>query len=199
MGMMIGVCMCIFTDRRVIRSKVATIILLAVCMVAFIAFGASIVMDRSDVNSYFGQDGEASSGDRLLAWKAAIGMFFDNPLFGVGWGKFTENVRNYGLDKKLIAHNTMLSVLAETGIIGFYFFSAILIITFRQLIEIRQKISPSDNLNLMAQGVLLSLICFVFNTSFSVKDHEPIYWTILYLSGAIYSCYRSNSKMMSSE
>jgi len=55
---------------------------------------------------------EASAYGRIDAWYEGTQMFIANPLFGVGVGNFTEH--NY-----LTAHNSFVLVLAETGIIGF--------------------------------------------------------------------------------
>ena len=118
----------------------------------------------------------------------AVEMFIDHPVAGVGWKKFNENVREYGHDRKILAHNTLLNVLAETGIIGFSCFIAILYYTFKQLWQIRKHlilIKEKSDLLILTQGILISFVCFMINTSFSVKDHDPIYWVLLALSGAI--------------
>ena len=55
---------------------------------------------------------ESSAAGRVDAWYSGLQMFFSNPLLGVGPGNFTEN-------NELAAHNSLVLVLAETGIVGY--------------------------------------------------------------------------------
>ncbi|HEY2895068.1 MAG TPA: O-antigen ligase family protein, partial [Pirellulales bacterium] len=67
-----------------------------------------------------------------VSWK----MFSDNPLFGVGFGRFydrklpylSDRSQNFELEsiRPLHHHNTLLSVLTETGIVGFAAFVSLL-------------------------------------------------------------------------
>jgi O-antigen ligase len=75
---------------------------------------------------------------RLTLWKAAITVFFDNPLTGIGPGVFRHVDQYYGslmfgptyiYVRGLSAHNLFLHYLAETGIIGV---GAMLILFFNQ-------------------------------------------------------------------
>jgi O-antigen ligase len=62
-----------------------------------------------------------SLNDRLLWWRSALAMFFDNPFTGVGWGNFSDLYLAYrpaqGLNSSY-AHNIFLQTAAETGLIG---------------------------------------------------------------------------------
>lgn len=55
---------------------------------------------------------ESSASGRVEAWYEGVQMFLQSPLYGVGTGNFT----NY---HHLTAHNSLILVLAENGIIGF--------------------------------------------------------------------------------
>jgi O-antigen ligase len=62
---------------------------------------------------------------RLAAYKSAIGIFSDHPLFGVGYGGYTQialdpqyHMQFNGIDSVPFPHNTFLAVLAETGLLG---------------------------------------------------------------------------------
>ena len=64
--------------------------------------------------------GDIFSG-RLELWKEAIRVFYEHPLFGVGWGGFSDYVSNSYREihgAVYNAHNIYLQFLAETGIIG---------------------------------------------------------------------------------
>lgn len=66
----------------------------------------------------------AASGDFLMSrggfYLVAIDIFKRNPLFGVGWRKMTQLIRHD-------VHNIYIQLLAENGIVGFLFFTVILI------------------------------------------------------------------------
>lgn len=61
---------------------------------------------------------EASAAGRVDAWYEGIQMFLANPLFGIGAGGYSDL-------HEITAHNSFVLVLAETGIIGFTIFIAI--------------------------------------------------------------------------
>ena len=174
----------------------------AVVFFLFVGYGVSFILStREDVTGFTGGSGETSSGDRLLAWVAAIKMAKDYPAFGVGWGKFEENVRNYGHDKKVIAHNTILSVLAETGLFGLACFVGALYCVFRQLWMIRRKWRENEDKRdflILSQGVLASFVTFVVVSSFSVKDHDPAYWAMLAIAGGLCNIYRRETQASAS-
>jgi O-antigen ligase len=64
-------------------------------------------------------------------------MFCDHPFFGVGFGRFYDQKLPYLSDRRqtvelesirnLHHHNTLLSVLTETGLIGFAAFAAVFV------------------------------------------------------------------------
>lgn len=193
MGIMAGFGLSIFYSRRIIKKKVMKSILIGVLCTLFAVYAVTIILTRTDISGYAGND--SSAEDRILCWKIAVRMAIDHPILGIGWGKYVENVRAYGLDKRLIAHNTPLSVLAETGFFGFYFYMSILFLTLKQLWKMRKYWEQYDDKiksYFLAQGVLFSLICFLINTTFSVKDHDPCYWAILSIAGGLCIIYQND-------
>lgn len=175
-------------SRRLLSVTAIKVAAFALCGVIMIGASVPIILSRSDVTSYVGDD--VSADDRLLAWKAALRMTADRPLLGMGWRSFNEHVRDYGHDKKLLAHNTVLSVMAETGIPGAVFFLCIFVGSLRWVLRVRRKWLPDEDedhraLALLAQATAICLIGFFINTSFSVKDHDPMYWAALSFAAAI--------------
>ena len=72
-------------------------------------------------------EADTSVAMRMDMWEAAIAMFLDHPLFGIGWGAFKHV---YPVYNELIqeagivifhAHNMYLNFLAETGLVGTFF------------------------------------------------------------------------------
>ncbi len=67
----------------------------------------------------------ADFGGRVNLWKAALTVFENHPVLGIGGGTIYTTIGS-------AAHQTFLSVLAETGIIGFLLFTCILAIVGNQ-------------------------------------------------------------------
>jgi len=61
-------------------------------------------------------------GNRTKIWRAGMELFRQRPLTGIGTGTFAYASEPL-LGKDLVAHNVYVSVLTETGIIGFLIFS----------------------------------------------------------------------------
>jgi len=197
-GMLGAVILSVLLSRRAFKWKSLKVFVTVGAVAVFSSVVVGFILTRRDVTSYLGSGGEASAGDRLMAWVGAIRMFASHPLLGVGWSRFTDYCYQYGMDTKLIAHNTMLSVLAETGLLGITCFTAVLAITIRQLIKMRREWGnrwEKEERLILCNGVLVSLLCFLFNTSFSVKDHEPVYWAILALAAVLYNLYQRETVM----
>lgn len=78
-------------------------------------------------------------GFRYMQWDAGLAMWADHPLHGVGIGQFENNSVYYGTNfipfygLRWSAHNTYVTLLAETGIIGFVLFLAVLVGALRGL------------------------------------------------------------------
>ena len=67
--------------------------------------------------------GESSAYGRIETWYDGIQMFIEHPLLGVGVGNFTEHTW-------LTAHNSFVLVLAETGIVGYTLWLAMVVYCF---------------------------------------------------------------------
>ena len=92
-----------------------------------------INMRRQDANG----SAAHSVYQRASFYHVSMSMFSDKPLFGCGFGRFYDCKLPYLADRsqqlelesirQLDHHNTFLSLLTETGIIGFTLFAALLI------------------------------------------------------------------------
>ncbi len=62
---------------------------------------------------------EASAQGRVDAWYEGIQLLTANPVFGAGWGMFSDY--NFGLT----AHNSVVLAMAELGLVGYTFWLAL--------------------------------------------------------------------------
>jgi O-antigen ligase len=79
---------------------------------------------------------ESGTSLRLLLWKTALTLWQDNPFLGVGFGQYLANAHHLNSSIVNIPHNTYLSFLAETGIIGFISFFSLPIYLFFKLFKL---------------------------------------------------------------
>ena len=97
----LGAVLIAFGYRR-FRSMSGTLVA-AAAVLALVVFGPSrtSAMDAS----------ESSAQSRVEAWGEGLGMLKANPVFGVGFGRFTEFHRK-------VAHNSIVHTFAELGLLG---------------------------------------------------------------------------------
>ncbi len=77
--------------------------------------------------------GSDTIGTRYRFWQIGWAMWLDNPIAGVGIGRYGINALSYWKYSlspvAFTTHNTFIQVLSETGIIGFFIFFMILLVT----------------------------------------------------------------------
>jgi len=122
-----------------------------------------------------------------LSWQ----MFLDRPLWGVGFGQFPQAKLPYLSDRSTsvnleatrhyVHHNMFLSVLTETGLIGFALFLAVLAGWGRMGWQLCHTHVTPDWVR--AQGVLLlgALAVYVCQAAFHELSYTPIDNSLLFL------------------
>lgn len=118
-----------------ILGSFSTIKLVPRLLSAVMLVGALLVLQplipQSSVNRLSGATTEVSEGTlggRVNTWNEGIAVFLENPILGIGSGAFRESI-----ERGKVAHSTYISILTETGFIGFLLFIFMLIMTARQI------------------------------------------------------------------
>jgi O-antigen ligase len=116
------------TSREALRLAIFLTVGFLVVQLALALFGASTtsVPATRMMGSMLAEEGPASLSVRRYIWAQAIHMFGASPLFGVGPGMFSWNffvnapefagIRVPGAER--FAHDLVLQLLAETGLVG---------------------------------------------------------------------------------
>lgn len=114
---------------------------------------------------------EPIEGDlRFLLWKAAIKLWQSSPLNGVGLGNFpTESKAYTGVN--YVAHNSFLSLLAETGLIGLIFFLIPVLYLFVLLLTNRN--------NFISIALLSSLVAMAIMMSANNLENVRFVWFLI--------------------
>ncbi len=129
--------------------------------------------------------------DRLIIWGRAIEVFFNNPVFGVGFGNFRDEVyATGGINlvvplgyESLHCHNTYLEVLTGTGILGFTSYITFLILCFSRLLKgwNERKGLPSDSFILGALGAMGAYMTFGMVDMLFLQNMHFVLVTIIML------------------
>lgn len=163
-----------FNHRQ--RSKPATVAFLSALAIALVAanFENFSSQERSrggvtDVEPVYVRLGLA-----LITWD----MFLDRPLTGVGFGHFRDFAPRYARDvaspyyqfaSPAMEHNSFLSILADTGLIGLALYAGLLIALLRLSVRLYRRL-PAGGTGLMS------------------RDLVVLYWTlgVAYLADAMF-------------
>ena len=127
-GGLLGICAVsgVFAWRH-IKNK-ALLISLGCCALGAL-FVLAGVSDRASGGAHEEGIDESAMG-RIYAWQAAIGMALHHPFTGVGINNFISNYFEYSPHwdgRNHAVHSTWFGIIAETGILGFLFFLALIV------------------------------------------------------------------------
>lgn len=129
---------------------------------------AATLSDYGDADTWVG---------RLGIWIGGLQMWQEHPILGVGAGNFGYLSPDYSFDAAYlssvrgiaVAHNTLLSVGAELGVIGLFVFGWVLFRAIRWL-------SADSKQNSFAFALLMGIVGFiVISMSLSLEYNKIIY------------------------
>lgn len=167
-----------------------------VLLVAVPAYGSRL---GSIVDLTSGLSGDTTGGSpdgavlsRATEGIAALLVFADHPLIGVGPGRFPSYYRLYADDVGILtknedrqAHDLYLHIAAETGILGLVAFLGILGLTIRDLIRVRRRwLASRPDIAAMATGLLLAVVTYMTTGLFLHLSYARYFWLMLAVAGA---------------
>lgn len=109
--------------KPVQRANAWWMVLLGAALIGFLASNPSarMVVDRFFLDT--GNVDQLTSG-RVQLWSSALELWASSPLVGVGWGGYRHTWSDGGtIVTSVSAHNVVLNLLAETGILGVSLFT----------------------------------------------------------------------------
>jgi putative inorganic carbon (HCO3(-)) transporter len=112
-----------------------------------------------------------SSGlDRLAIWSDGMSFVKSSPIWGIGYGSFSDR-------QGMTAHNSFLLCAAELGVVGLLLWTSIIVVTMIQLGRV-PKILATKNpaMARWAVAVRMSLVVYLFCGFFLSRAYElPLY------------------------
>jgi putative inorganic carbon (HCO3(-)) transporter len=151
----------------------------ALLLAAALVVGAAAI-DFGGGRSLRAPSDEAASG-RLTAWTEGLEMLKSSPILGIGYGQFLEH-------HTLTAHNSLVLCLAETGLLGYFFWVALLVVTVLELrgLQLLPEEGRADSDLKHWAGVLqLSLVAFMTAAFFLSRTFVPTLYLIIGLAAAL--------------
>lgn len=124
---------------------------------------------------------DASASERLVAWREGLEMLKLQPLLGVGYGQFLDH-------HTLTAHNSLVLCVAETGLLGGFLWTGLLVVTLLELRGLKNLGGdhPFDRTaREWATGLQLSLFGFIAAAFFLSRTFVPTLYLIVGLSTAL--------------
>jgi putative inorganic carbon (HCO3(-)) transporter len=176
-------------------------VLVAVALVAVVLLAVPTYAERvgslGDVAALFSDEPASGETDNSLLSRAteniaALNVFADHPILGVGPEQFPQYYRVYadavGISVRAAdreAHNLYLETAAETGILGFITFFGAVLATLIELARARAaSLHRRPDLAAMATGFMLALTAYLATGIFLHLSYARYYWLMLALAGA---------------
>lgn len=138
-----------------------------------------------------------SAGFRMKLWNIAIGIICEHPWLGIGIGNFYAAFTTYvfthpGTSVGWVtygAHNSFLTIWAETGIFGMLSFAAIILISIKYGLYMAREKAKDGLLSWANSAILAAVVGFSINGLTSNTFQHPqaavFFWVLLGLQIAI--------------
>lgn len=157
------------TQKIKFDRKLLVFAILLISLLAMLPFIPQSVTSRL---STLGSSIEAGDlGGRVALWWQAIAVFSNHPLLGLGGGTLDSAIGS-------AAHNTFISILAETGIVGTILFFMILAIVFFQAMNI-----PNGNSGLWV-AIFLTWAIGVCSLSWEFRKLTWLFLNFIVIEGS---------------
>jgi putative inorganic carbon (HCO3(-)) transporter len=166
------------------RTTLARTVLLVTAIVSALILLSPGIRDR--VASMGNVKSDGSNIERLNIWRTTVDMIRDRPLLGVGKGNYTTVMdqyrERYGAGAHSHAHNTLLQVTAENGLVGLIGYLYIWFVFFREMIRTLKPETGSLTRG-VAVGVIGALVGFhvagLFEYNLGDSEVDAMMWFIV--------------------
>jgi putative inorganic carbon (hco3(-)) transporter len=156
----------IYLSQRIGPIKAAAFTLPAFIVVA----GLGIVGGGRNIST-----ADDSAGGRVEAWSQGLLMLKSHPVFGVGYDAFTDHHGH-------TAHNSLVLCFSELGLVGYFAWSAMLVVVVLGLRELVPKVGVrkivSEELDWI-RAILTATIVFFVCAQFLSRTYSPTLYILL--------------------
>ncbi len=172
-GPWLGFAICIFIMliKRNKARRLTALICIFISLGMIIGVGSKLSLTE---NTLFSRRQSTVEG-RLVGWITALKMANDNPLFGVGFGRYNSEWENYYSEVKGLTlksfdgnHNTPLGILAECGYIGLFFYLIIFYLILKYCLYTFKSLDDNQQFEKTLVLLIISIeVMYLFTGIFS--------------------------------
>jgi putative inorganic carbon (HCO3(-)) transporter len=188
--------------QQILISVAALVILVAVAVPGYLNRIDTLRGVEGLFTQESNQEPDYVTRSRVTEMLAALNVFIDHPILGVGPGQYTPYYSiDYQLDPEIAlryipktrrAHTLYFELGAETGTIGLGTFMAILALIMYRLWQARRRwIQSSPEIANIATSFLLSIIGYLGTAVFLHLSYQRYYWLLLALATAATQIFES--------
>ncbi len=183
-GLIVTIIFCVFKSKRVFTSLLTT----AILAVAIVSFAPPKYWSEIETIT---DTHEETAASRISYWKAALRMFRDYPITGVGANNGGIRMPEYYIGLRDSAtqwgrafHGTLPQVMAELGALGLICYLLMLFSAFKYLnkLSCRKSDDPDDNAAVLANAIMVSIISYLTTATFLSTPYYPHLWTLFTLT-----------------
>jgi O-antigen ligase len=168
----LGASLIVLAYRRI--GKWIATVAIVIGVTAIVAFGPSRINEI--------QTDEESAQGRIVAWSEGLQMLKSQPVLGVGWSHFTDF-------HEQVAHNSFVHIVAETGLVGGFFFVGLLYSYFMSLRVARAGPLESHTAIDWTEPLIASGVGLFTGAVFLSRQYNPAFYTVVAL-GSAYAALR---------
>ncbi len=130
---------------------------------------------------------EGTAQSRINYWKAAVRMYIDNPIIGVGAGngpirmpEYVQGFRSSATQWGRTFHGTLPQVLAELGTLGIGLYMLMVIYALRIIMRVRKRaiLEDDETMVTIADGLTGAMIGYMVSATFLSTAYYPQLWTL---------------------
>lgn len=126
---------------------------------------------------------------RVPIWSAAIAMFIQHPVFGIGVDNFGYLIDSYNSDLGVNqAHDLFLNIAAERGILGVAAFLFVVAMVFQALRSAWRR-APSLSNRVLTAGIIAALLGFFAHSLFDVSYYDYkillMFWLVVGIAATL--------------
>jgi O-antigen ligase len=130
-----------------------------------------------------GRSDDSSTQERLECWSAAMSLWREHPLTGVGGRQFVQY--HY-----LTAHNSVMLAVAETGPVGVVLLTAVVYAAFKMTLRAQRQLAglpEAAEARAVAFATVAALTGTVASCFFLSITYHVAFWVVLGLAGAVHA------------
>ncbi len=126
----------------------------------------------------------SSTSSRLMIWKSALKIGWDNPVLGIGPGNFQQQYLDY---QKYFPpylewavpqpHNLFLALWLQVGLLGLVGFGWLLVVWFQKIISSKEK---SIERYVFLAMMLYILLHGLVDTTYFKNDLAVVFWVVIF-------------------